>query len=157
MTISTAIGFLVIGINESVLFAVVGQGLHRPPEFIGVLASAQGAGAIVGGLLVARLTRAAGDLAAISIGMAAFGLGDALYALPWLPVILTGKVIGGMGLTTMIVGFTTVIQRQTPRPLIDRVSTAAETLVSGPQTISIAAGAALVSVVDYGCCWRSSR
>jgi hypothetical protein len=49
----------------------------------------------------------------------------------------------------MIVGFTTVIQRHTPRPLIGRVSTAAETLVSGPQTISIAAGAALVSVMDY--------
>ena len=149
MTIATAIGFLVIGINESVLFAVVGQGLHRPPEFIGVLASAQGVGAIAGGLLVARLTRAVGDLAAISIGMAAFGLGDALYALPWLPVILMGRVIGGLGLTIMIVGFTTVIQRHTPRPLIGRVSTAAETLVSGPQTISIAAGAALVSVMDY--------
>lgn len=149
MTVATAIGFLVIGINESVLFAVVGQGLHRPPAFIGVLASAQGVGAIAGGLLVARLARAVGDLAAISIGMAAFGLGDALCALPWLPVILMGKVIGGLGLTVMIVGFTTLIQRHTPRPLIGRVSTAAETLVSGPQTISIAAGAALVSVVDY--------
>jgi hypothetical protein len=81
--------------------------------------------------------------------MAAVGLGDAVYTLPWLPAILMAKVIGGLGLATMIVGSTTVIQRHTPRPLIGRVSTATETLVSGPQTISIAAGAALISVVDY--------
>ncbi|MEV0399958.1 MFS transporter [Actinoallomurus sp. NPDC050550] len=149
MTIATAIGFLVIGINESVLFAVVGQGLHRPPEFVGVLASAQGVGAIAGGLWAGRLARGVGELAAIAIGMAAFGLGDALYVFPWLSVILVGRVIGGLGLTIMVTGFTTVIQRHTPGPLIGRVSTAAETLVSGPQTISIAAGAALVSVVDY--------
>ncbi|GAB3986093.1 MFS transporter [Actinoallomurus acanthiterrae] len=149
MTIATAIGFLVVGINESVLFAVVGQGLHRPPEFIGVLASAQGVGAIAGGLWSGRLTRGVGELAAIAIGMAAFGLGDALYVFPWLPVVLLGRVVGGLGLTMMVTGFTTVIQRRTPGPLIGRVSTAAEALISGPQTISIAAGAALVSVVDY--------
>ena len=149
MTIATAVGFLVIGINESVLFAVVGQGLHRPPAFVGVLASAQGVGAIAGGMLVGRLTRAVGALAAISVGLAAFGLGDALYVLPWLPAVLLGKVIGGMGLTAMIVGFGTVVQRYSPGGLIGRVSTAAETLISGPQTVSIAAGAVLVSVVDY--------
>ncbi|GAA4618662.1 hypothetical protein GCM10023195_84040 [Actinoallomurus liliacearum] len=71
------------------------------------------------------------------------------HDLPSLPVILIGLVITGLGLATMVVGFTTVIQRRTPGPLIGRVSAAAETLVSGPQTISVAAGAALVSVVDY--------
>jgi hypothetical protein len=72
----------------------VPSGLHRPPEFIGVLASAQGVGAIAGGVLVARLTRAVGALAAISIGMAAFGLGDALYALPWRPASRSMASVG---------------------------------------------------------------
>ncbi|WP_433338041.1 MFS transporter [Spirillospora sp. CA-294931] len=146
---ATAIGFLFIGVNESALFAVVERGLHRPPEFVGVLASAQGLGAVAGGLLAARLIARAGEAAAIAVGMAAVGIGNVLYTLPWLPVVLGARVVGGLGLATIIVGFTTVIQRRTPAPLIGRVSAAAESLISGPQTISIAAGAALVSVVDH--------
>lgn len=149
MTIAMAVGFLVIGLNESALFAIVAQGLRRPPEFVGVLASAQGVGAIAGGLWSARLVGGAGELAATAVGMAAVGLGDVLLVLPWLPAVLTGKVIGGTGLAVVVVGSTTAMQRHTPAPLIGRVSTATETLVSGPQTFSVAAGAALVSVVDY--------
>ncbi|MGI5225113.1 MFS transporter [Actinoallomurus sp. CA-142502] len=149
MTVATAIGFLVIGIDEPVLFAVVGEGLHRPPGFVGVLASAQGVGAIGGGLLAARLIGSVGELAAIMIGMATVGLGNGLCALPWPAAILTGTVVGGLGLATLVVGSATVVQRRTPGPLIGRVSTAAETLAGGPQAISIAAGAALVSIVDY--------
>ncbi|MCO5997452.1 MFS transporter [Actinoallomurus rhizosphaericola] len=149
MTIAMAIGFLVSGITESAVFAVIDQGLHRPPAFVGVLTSAQGLGAIAGGLRVARLIARVGELTAITIGLAAVGLGNGLYALPSLPVILIGLVITGLGQATMVVGFATVIQRRTPGPLIGRVSTATEMLVTGPQTVSIAAGAALISVVDY--------
>ncbi len=144
-----AIAFLVIGLNEAIVFALIDQGLHRPPEFIGVLASAQGVGAITGGLLVARLITHSGELAATAIGLAAFGLGDGLRVFPWLPAVLAGSIVSGFGLSVMFVGLTTVIQRRTPGPLLGRVSLAAETLTSGPQTISIAAGAMLVSVVNY--------
>ncbi|MEV5750084.1 MFS transporter [Actinoallomurus sp. NPDC052308] len=149
MALAMGIGFLFIGVTESAIFAVIDQGLHRPPEFVGVLTSAQGIGAIAGGLWAARLIQRVGELTAIATGMAAVGLGDGLKAAPSLPIILIGLVGTGWGLATMVVGFTTVIQRRTPGPLIGRVSAAAETLVSGPQTISIAAGATLVSVVDY--------
>jgi MFS family permease len=148
MSIAMAISYLVIGINETAMFAVVDRGLHRTPAFVGVLASAQGVGAIAGGLLAGRLIGRAGEFTAIAIGMAAVGLGNALFALPWLPVIFVGIVVSGLGLATMIVGYTTAIQLHTPRPLIGRVSTAVESLISGPQMISIAAGAALVSLVD---------
>src|SRR3569833_428452 len=146
---SGAIAFLVIGLNESIVFALVDQGLHRPPEFIGVLAAAQGIGAITGGLLVARLITRSGERAATAIGLAAFGIGDALCVFPWLASVLAGRVVSGFGLSVMFVGLTTVLQRHTPGPLLGRVSLAAETIISGPQMISIAAGAVLVSVVDY--------
>jgi MFS family permease len=144
-----AIAFLVIGLNESISFALVDQGLHRPPEFIGVLASAQGIGAITGGLLVARLITRSGELAATATGLAAFGIGDGLCVFPGLPSVLPGRIVSGFGLSILFVGFTTVVQRRTPGPLLGRVSLAAETLTSGPQTISIAIGAMLVSAVDY--------
>jgi hypothetical protein len=63
--------------------------------------------------------------------------------------VLAGRIISGFGLSVMFVGLTTVLQRRTPGPLLGRVSLAAETLTSGPQTISIAAGAMLVSIVNY--------
>lgn len=144
-----AFAFLVVGLTESVFFAVVQYGLHRPPAFIGVLASAQGVGCIAGGLLVARLIGRAGELAATAAGLLAFALGDGVCALPWLGAVLVGKAVAGAGLTLLFVGFTTTLQRRTPGPLVGRVSLTAETLTSAPQTVSIAAGALLVTVVDY--------
>lgn len=130
-------------------FALVDHGLHRPPEFIGVLASAQGAGSIAGGLLAARIIGRAGELAATAAGLAAFGLGDGLCVAARLPTVLAGKAVAGAGLAVLVVGLTTALQRRTPGPLVGRVSMAAETLTSGPQTVSIAAGAVLVSALDY--------
>jgi hypothetical protein len=147
--IAGAIAWLIIGLGESVSFAVVDQGLHRPPQFIGVLASAQGVGCIVGGLTAGPIIGRAGELSAIAIGLAAFGTGSGLCMFASVPTVLAGKTVAGMGFTLVVIGFATVLQRRTPQPLIGRVSTAAETLTSGPQAISIAAGAALISVVDY--------
>ena len=149
LTGACAVAFLVVGLTESVFFAVVQYGLHRPPAFIGVLASAQGAGCVAGGLLVARLIGRTGELAAVAVALLAFGLGDGLCVLPWLVAVLAGKAVAGFGLTAMFVGFTTTLQRRTPGPLVGRVSLTAETLTGGPQTVSIAAGALLVTVVDY--------
>jgi Na+/melibiose symporter-like transporter len=144
-----ALAFLVVGINESVFFALLDRGLHRPPEFIGVLASAQGAGSVAGGLVAAAALRRTGDLATAALGLALFGVGDAVCVVPSLALVLAGKAIAGAGLAMLVVAYTTALQRRTPGPLAGRVSLAAETLTSGPQTVSIAAGAALVSVADY--------
>ncbi|MDN3359827.1 MFS transporter [Actinomadura sp. DC4] len=149
ITTACAVAFLVIGFNESVFFAVLDHGLHRPPAFIGVLASAQGAGSVAGGLAAAQIIGRAGEIAATAAGLAAFGLGDGLCVVPRLPVVLAGKTVAGAGLALLVIGLTTSLQRRTPGPLVGRVSLAAETLTAGPQTLSIAAGAVLVSAVDY--------
>ncbi|MGH2444195.1 MAG: MFS transporter, partial [Chloroflexota bacterium] len=36
---STALALLVVGFSETIIFAVVSQGLHRPPSFLGILLS----------------------------------------------------------------------------------------------------------------------
>jgi hypothetical protein len=149
MMAACAVAFLVIGINESLYYALVDKGLHRPPEFIGVLASAQGVGAVLGGLLSARLIRRLGELAATAIGLAACGTGAAVCLIPLLPTVLAGRAISGFGLAVTLVAFNTILQRRTPKALIGRVSMVAETFTSGPQAISIAAGATLVSILDY--------
>ncbi|MEW2513792.1 hypothetical protein [Streptomyces sp. NPDC046870] len=48
-TLAAVLAVVAFGFSESVLFAVADAGLHRPPAFLGVLSSLQGAGAIAAG------------------------------------------------------------------------------------------------------------
>src|SRR5213076_817019 len=48
LTLGTGVTMLVIGFSETLIFAVVGSGLHRPPSFIGVLSVCEGIGSVLG-------------------------------------------------------------------------------------------------------------
>jgi MFS family permease len=147
--LATGACLLVVGFGETLIFAVVDSGLHRQPSFLGVLEPLQGAGAIVGGLTAAKGLRRFGDVRLVGIGMLLFAAGDGTFATSSLALVCAGFAIAGFGVSWLIVGFMTAIQLRTPQHLQGRVASAADTLVSTPQTVSIALGAALVSVVDY--------
>ena len=147
--LATAACLLVVGFSETLFFAVVEFGLHRPPSFLGVLESLQGLGAIIGGLTAGRALRRFGDVRLVGWGMALFAVGDATFASSSLPVVCAGIIVAGFALSWFIVGFATSIQLRTPQGLQGRVASAANTIVSTPQTIGIALGAVLVSVLDY--------
>jgi len=66
-----------------------------------------------------------------------------------LVVVVVGSVVFGLGLPWLMIGFSTFLQRNTPRPLMGRVSTAVDLVMGLPNTLSIAAGALLIAVVDY--------
>jgi hypothetical protein len=68
---------------------------------------------------------------------------------PVLPSVLAGVVLFGVSIPWLVVGFTTLLQRLTPPGLQGRVYAAADTLVTTPQTVSIAVGAALIGVTGY--------
>jgi MFS family permease len=146
---ATGVCLLVVGFSETVIFAVLDQGLHRPTSFFGVISSLQGVGAIAGGLTAARLLRRVGDVRLVAAGMASFALGEVTFVSSSLPLVLTGTAFAGAGIAWLIVGFGTAIQLRSPARLQGRVAAAADTFVSTPQTVSIALGAALISTVDY--------
>jgi MFS family permease len=146
---STGAALFVVGFSETIIFAVIDQGLHRAPSFLGVLSSLQGVGAIAGGLTAARALRSIGDVRLAGIGMAGFAIGDLTFVTASLPLIAVGIAIAGFGVSWLIVGLMTAVQVRTPLRLQGRVSAAADVLISTPQTISIAIGAALIAVVDY--------
>jgi hypothetical protein len=81
--------------------------------------------------------------------MALFALGEFSFVSSSLPVVLVGIAVAGAGIAWLIVGFATAIQLRSPARLQGRVAGAADTLVSTPQTVSIALGAALVTLLDY--------
>src|SRR5206468_4180000 len=140
---------LVVGFSETVIFAVLDQGLHRPTSFFGVLSSLQGVGAIAGGVTAARVLRRLDDAKLVGFGMALFALGELTFVSSSLPLILVGIAVAGAGVAWLIVGFGTAIQTRTPDRLQGRVFSAADTIISTPQTVSIALGAVLIAAVDY--------
>jgi MFS family permease len=149
IVLTTAVALLVVGFAETVIFAAVDQGLHRPPSFIGVLGFVQGVGAVAGGITAARAIRRLGDARVAAAGIGLFAVGDAGLASAILPVVAVGIVVAGFGIAWLVVAFVTAVQRRTPAALQGRAFSAADAMVSVPQTISIAVGAALSLVLDY--------
>ncbi len=149
LTVGIAAAMLLVGFTETLVFALTSEGLHHAPAFVGVLDSCQGAGAIVGGLTAPWLLRRIGDLRLAGVGVLVFGLGDGLWLVRLVPVVLVSIAIAGAGIVWAVVALATAYQRRSPSHVQGRVAAAANMLFSVPQTISIAAGAALITVVDY--------
>lgn len=149
LTLVGAIAFGITGLGETIIFAVVGQGLHRPPSFLGVLLSVQGAGAIIAGLTAASLMRRAGAARTVGLALACFALASLAYRTDSLALVLAGTVTDGLGVVWLSVGLFTALQQHTPPRLQGRVNSAGTMLIITPQTVSIAAGAALIGVVSY--------
>src|SRR5919199_1471095 len=136
--LTCSVCLLVVGFSETVIFAVLDQGLHRPTSFFGVLSSLQGVGAIAGGVTAARVLRRIGDAKLVGLGMALFAIGELAFVSSSLAPLLVGVAVAGAGIAWLIVGFATAIQVRTPARLQGRVAAAADTAVSTPQTVSIA-------------------
>jgi MFS family permease len=148
MTIGISLTMIVIGFSETLLFALT-SALHHPPSFIGVLGTVQGVGSVVGGLTASKLLRRLGDLRTAGVGVALFAVGDGVWLIRSLPVVMAGMAVAGLGIVWAVVAIGTAYQRRSGQEIQGRVSAAANMVFSVPQTISIAAGAALISVVDY--------
>ena len=144
-----AVACLAVGFDETLIIAVVDQGLHRDPAFLGVLASVGGVGAILGGFTATAVIKRLGELRAVGVGLGLFAAGTLCEASGNLAVVLAGQITLWAGVPWVVVAFITLLQRSTPIHLQGRVSAAADIAVAGCQTLSIAAGAVLITVVDY--------
>lgn len=144
-----ALALLVVGFTESLIFAYVDQGLHRPPAFVGVVVTVQGVGGLLGGLAAARAVRRLGEIGAVALGVFLFGVGFLGIIYPHLALAFPAVAVAGFGLPLLIVGFNTLMQRRTPAELMGRTAAVADALINGPYSLSIGVGAVLVSIVDY--------
>jgi hypothetical protein len=149
LTIGLGAAMLVVGFSETLIFAVNANSLHRPPSFIGVLSAFQGVGSIVGGVTASALLKRIGDLRLTGLGILTFALGDGALLVPRLEVIAPAAAVAGVGIVWAVVALATAYQTRSPGPVQGRVAAAANMLFSVPQTISIAVGAVLVTLIDY--------
>jgi MFS family permease len=149
MVVVFAVAMGVVGFLQSALFALVDDGLGRGPEFVGIIATVQGAGSVAGGLAAGPLLRRIRELTVIGAGTLMIGVGLAPIALATLPPVLVGCVAVGAGIAMLNVGYVTILQRRTGVRLQGRVFAASETVLTVPFAASIGAGAALVGVVGF--------
>lgn len=149
VTLTGAALMLALGLLEPVLFALV-ENLGKSPAYLGVLISVQGIGAMLGGVVAPRLARARGDMGLVSVGMGTTGIGAVLLIPVNVISVLGGMLLLGVGVTHMLVGATTVMQKESPPEIIGRVYAAFEAGLNAPQCIAILAGAVLIQVLPYG-------
>ncbi|MDG4833197.1 MFS transporter [Solwaraspora sp. WMMD1047] len=149
VALGAGLAVLVMGFTEALIFAYVDQGLGQPPAFVGVLVTVQGVGGLVGGLVSAAVVRRLGEIGALATAIAAFAPAALALAHPDLRLGFAAMICAGFGLPIIFVSLHTLIQRRTPARLLGRVVAASDALISGPQAVSIGAGAVLVGVVDY--------
>jgi predicted MFS family arabinose efflux permease len=144
-----AAAFLFVGFGSSTIFAVASQGLGRSTAFVGVLRSAQGIGAVLGGITSSAVIKRLGELRTMGLGYLAFAAGQLGLLAGSVPVALAAMVAGYLGLIWTFVACDTFVQRRTPAALIGRAATASSAFIALPQALSIAAGAFLIQQVGY--------
>lgn len=149
LTIVTAFVTLAAGVMEVAIFSLIDQGLHRQPEFLGVLSTAQGVGAVVGGVIVGATMRRIGEFATITWAVIAIGVGVGMLAWPSLAIVLVSSMAVGIAVSFYNVAFATLMMRRTDVAMQGRVNSAIEAVFTVPYAASIAAGAVLISVVSF--------
>ncbi|KMS71959.1 membrane protein [Streptomyces viridochromogenes] len=138
---------LCAGLNGAMVYAVI-EGLGHAPAYAGVLYAVQGAGSVAIGLLSGPALRRLGERRFAAYGIALTALAAGLRAIPSDPVVLACSAANGVGLPCVLIAALTAVQRETPDALLGRTAATANTLVFTPNVIGLAAGAALVELLD---------
>jgi len=149
LLVTFVISLSVFGFIETIAYAIVGQGLHRNPPFLGVLLAILAGGAIAGALTAAPLMSKTSERTAIAVGIGTCAVACLLLAASLLPLIILGSVLLGVSMSLVNVASATLLQRRTPTEILGRVESALGFAATLPQVLSIALGAALINFINY--------
>ncbi|KOT98106.1 membrane protein [Streptomyces sp. NRRL F-4711] len=145
LVLAGGVTMLCAGVGGATLYAVV-DALGRSPAYAGVLYAVQGAGSVAVGILSGPALRRLGARRFGAAGIALFAVAVAVRAVPSEAVAWASGAAAGVGLPTVLIAALTAVQRETPGPLLGRVSATANSLVFAPNVLGLAVGAALVEL-----------
>jgi MFS family permease len=149
LLIAGVVALVAFGFFQTIPFAVVAQGLHRSPPFLGVLETATGVGAVVGGLLATSIIDRTSERAVVLCGVVSCAVAAILLLTTLLPLVLIGMALAGACDLWVNIGAYIIIQRNTPVNLLGRVDAALSMAIVIPQAISLAIGASLIAIINY--------
>lgn len=138
-----------VSLGSSLNYAVV-DALGHSPAYVGVLYAAQGVGSVAVGLVSGPALRRLGERWFAAAGIALTGLATAGRAVPYDPVLLVCGLAGGLGLPCVLIAAHTAVQREIPAAALGRATATADTVMFTPNVLGLAAGSALVELVDHG-------
>ncbi|MFE0591788.1 MFS transporter [Micromonospora echinospora] len=141
-----AVAIAMSGFTTAANYAIVTTELGLPTTFLGVLLSTQGAGSVVGGLVVGRLLARWNPVTVGVAGTTLFALSCLVRCLPWWPGTVVASVVAGVGLPWALVAAVTAVQTRTPTAMLGRVAGTANTAMFGPVALAIPLGSAAVDL-----------
>lgn len=148
LVLAGGVTMLCAGVSGALTYAVV-EDLGHSPAYAGVLYAVQGAGSVAVGLLSGPALRRLGARRFAAYGICLLAVAVALRAVPYDPAAWACAAAVGAGLPAALIAVLTGVQQRTPGPLLGRVTATAGTLVYTPNVVGLAAGAALVELVDH--------
>ncbi len=148
LLMAVSITLLVAGFFEVTLLGILDH-LGRPASDLGYLVTAQGAGAVLGGLWSGRLIGRTHGLWLVGFGFLIQSLGALALAVPHLAVLYLACGVFGLGMPISLVGMDTSVQLGTPEHLQGRVGTAVEAITSLPFAASFVASSLLINRLGY--------
>ncbi len=148
-TIIAVAPIVVSGMLVAAQYSMVTDGLHRSPSFIGVLASLLGAGSVIASLASGKLVTRFGERAVLTAGAVNFVVATALSGTGVLPLALVAALLAGFALPWCLLGIECLGQRLSDIGLQGRVAAAIGLLAFGPQPVTQAIGAALITRLSY--------
>jgi MFS family permease len=146
---ASAIAFGCAGTVNVAIYALIIDGLGRPPEFIGVLGAVQGAGSIAAGFLVGPLMRRAGEFSTASIGFLLNAVGLLAVSTAALPAVMAGALVAGLGLPLVLVAEITLVQRRTTQELQGRAIAASDAIIDIPYAAGIGLAGLIIGGVGF--------
>ena len=145
----TAVG---IGADPAVtLVPSLSDALGGGPELVGLLASAFGAGAILGFFVQAVLVRFIDQAWLATSGLVVLASSAVGLALSWnVPAAVVAFGLGGIGLTLAMNGLTTLLYDRVPRELIGRIMALWLVGFVGSRPLAAALNGALTDLISVG-------
>nr|AZF85943.1 MFS transporter [Catenulispora sp.] len=149
LLLAGVIALIAFGLIQPTLYAIVANGLHRSPPFLGVLQVAMGVGGIVGGLLSMAIQDKIGERVLVLAGILAAAVAFPILTIGSLVPVLIAMFLIGACFVSVNIGAYTLIQRRTPNELIGRVDAALSMAIMVPQGLALATGSALLAWVNF--------
>jgi MFS family permease len=146
--ISMAAGMFAIGCFGPLIAVYVRDFLHGDERLFGLVSSLMGVGMIAGTLLIRRFAMSRSKSHLVIGGILGIGISVVMMAaldLTWLTVL--GAFCMGAGVTFIIIPSQTLMQQETPKEMVGRVSSSVMSVLILAQVVGLTASGSLADAI----------